>query len=59
MKNFKTYITSLMLGGAAILTLGSCADELDITPDGRLTLDEVFADVDYTESFFSLSLIHI
>ena len=53
MKNFKTYITSLMLGGAAILTLGSCADELDITPDGRLTLDEVFADVDYTESFFS------
>lgn len=33
--------------------LGSCADDLDITPDGRLTMDEVWSNADYTESFLS------
>ncbi|MCC8038968.1 MAG: RagB/SusD family nutrient uptake outer membrane protein [Bacteroidales bacterium] len=36
-----------------LIALASCSDDLDITPDGRLTLDEVFANADYTEAYLS------
>lgn len=46
---------------AALLMLGtaSCADDLDITPDGRLTMDEVWASADYTEAFISSAFDNI
>lgn len=46
---------------AALLMLGtaSCAGDLDITPDGRLTMDEVWASADYTEAFHSSAFDNI
>jgi len=46
---------------AALLAMGasSCADDLDITPDGRLTMDEVWSDVEYTEAFISSAFDNI
>ena len=35
------------------LSLGSCRDVMDVTPDGRLSLEEVFANPDYTAAYFS------
>ena len=35
------------------LSLGSCSDVMDVTPDGRLSLEEVFANPDYTAAYFS------
>ena len=34
------------------LSLGSCSDVMDVTPDGRLSLEEVFANPDYTAAYF-------
>lgn len=31
----------------------NCSDVLDITPDGRMTLDDVFKNTDYTESYLN------
>ena len=36
-----------------LLTLGACNDALDVSPDGRLTLDQVFQDEDLTKAYFS------
>lgn len=33
-------------------SLGSCSDVMDVTPDGRLSLEEVFANPDYTAAYF-------
>lgn len=38
---------------ALVLPLGSCSDVMDVTPDGRLSLEEVFANPDYTAAYFS------
>ena len=35
------------------LSLGSCSDVMDVTPDGRLSLEEVFANPYYTAAYFS------
>lgn len=35
------------------LSLGSCSDVMDVTPDGRLSLEDVFANPDYTAAYFS------
>ena len=35
------------------LSLGSCSDVMAVTPDGRLSLEEVFANPDYTAAYFS------
>lgn len=35
------------------LSLGSCSDVMDVTPDGHLSLEEVFANPDYTAAYFS------
>ena len=35
------------------LSLGSCSDVMDVTPDGRLSLEEVLANPDYTAAYFS------
>ena len=35
------------------LSLGSCSDVMDVTPDGRLSHEEVFANPDYTAAYFS------
>lgn len=37
----------------AILTVGCKKDALDITPDGRITLEKVFSDVKLTEAFLN------
>lgn len=44
---------ALMLGAT------SCSDTLDITPDGRLTLDEVFANPDYAEAYLANAFVNI
>lgn len=50
MNKFIKYIPAAAL---LVMSAASCSDELDVTPDGRLTMDEVWASVDYTESFLS------
>ena len=45
----KSKIMQVLLGLIAIAMTYGCS--LDITPDGRLTLDEVFRDSDYTEQY--------
>lgn len=50
MNKFIKYIPAAAL---LVISAASCSDELDVTPDGRLTMDEVWASVDYTESFLS------
>ncbi|KXB51107.1 SusD family protein [Bacteroidales bacterium KA00344] len=37
----------------ALFALSSCNDTLDVAPDGRLTLDEVFKDEELTKAYFS------
>lgn len=46
----KKYIICLLV---AVFSLSSCNDVLDITPDGRVSLDEVFNDPDLTASYLS------
>lgn len=38
---------------ASLLTFSSCNEALDVAPDGRLSLDEVFQDPDLTKAYFS------
>ena len=38
---------------AFLLALGACNKALDVSPDGRLSLDEVFQDEDLTKAYFS------
>lgn len=48
----KSIIKSILV----VLTLTTycgCSDVLDITPDGRMTLDDVFSNNDYTESYLN------
>lgn len=45
----KSKIMQVLLGLIAIAMTYGCS--LDITPDGRLTLDEIFRDSDYTEQY--------
>ena len=35
---------------ASLLTFSSCNEALDVAPDGRLSLDEVFQDPDLTNA---------
>jgi hypothetical protein len=44
------YIISLMV---SILVLGSCEEALDMAPDGKLTMDEIFADNDKVGAFLN------
>ena len=37
---------------ASLLTFSSCNEALDVAPDGRLSLDEVFQDPDLTKAYF-------
>jgi hypothetical protein len=37
----------------SILVLGSCEDALDMAPDGKLTMDEIFADNDKVGAFLN------
>ncbi len=41
----------MLLAVMAVAMIYGCSDELDITPDGRLTLDIIFSDSDYTEQY--------
>lgn len=38
---------------AAFISLWGCSDSLNITPDGRMTQDDVFQNSDYTESYLN------
>ena len=42
---------SAVLGSAMALT--SCQDDLDVTPDGRMTLDVVFSTPENTKDYFA------
>lgn len=55
MANLKKYMAPVLLAGGMLLTLGnsSCADALNTIPDGRLSMDEVWKNADYTEAFFA------
>ncbi len=41
----------MLLAVMAVAITYGCSDELNITPDGRLTLDIIFSDSDYTEQY--------
>jgi len=41
----------MLLAVMAVAMTYGCSDELNITPDGRLTLDIIFSDSDYTEQY--------
>lgn len=42
-----------LLIGALLLAATSCNDVLDATPDGRMTVDEIFKDPELTAAYFS------
>ncbi len=41
----------MLLAVMVVAMTYGCSDELNITPDGRLTLDIIFSDSDYTEQY--------
>jgi len=47
----KGKIIKVLLGLIAIAMTYGCSGQLDITPDGRMTLDEIFSDSIYTEQY--------
>lgn len=49
MKKILKYAILLLV----VLSATGCSDTLDVTPDGRLTLEGVFNDPDLTEAYFS------
>ena len=49
----KKKITKTILIVLAYIVCTGCSDVLDITPDGRMTLDDVFKNTDYTESYLN------
>ncbi|MGM9842568.1 MAG: RagB/SusD family nutrient uptake outer membrane protein [Candidatus Limisoma sp.] len=51
MKLYKFLIPACV--AMASLSLSSCSDELDATPDGRVSIDDVFADPDLCAAYFS------
>lgn len=50
MNKISIYISGVAL---SLAMLTSCNDALDMTPDGRITLDQVFADADMTAKYMS------
>lgn len=58
MKMIKSKIAPLFLSGL-LLVISSCIDQLDIAPDGRLTLDEIFEDNEKVAAFLNSIYIHI
>lgn len=59
----KKLIFNILLSASAVLgtsvTLTSCQDELDVTPDGRTTMEEVFSSADNTKDYFASAWAHI
>lgn len=58
----KKYIISILASFAALLgasTLTSCQDELDVTPDGRMTMSDVFASQENIRNYFASAWSHI
>ena len=47
----KGKIIKVLLGLITIAITYGCSGQLDITPDGRMTLDEIFSDSIYTEQY--------
>lgn len=46
------YIYGLIIG-VCMLSFTSCSDVLDVAPDGRMSMDEIFQDPELTASYFS------
>lgn len=46
------------MGIAASLVAGGCSDDLDATPDGRLTMEEVFNNPEHTAGYLSTAWKH-
>lgn len=55
MKNIKHTCIAIV----TLLVLSCDKDALDITPDGRITLEEVFQDEDQTEAFLNTTYLNI
>ena len=49
----KKYIYRLLLSTVLLLSFGCSTKQLDITPDGRISLDEVFSNAKMTESYLN------
>ena len=49
----KKYFYRLLLSTVLLLSFGCSTKQLDITPDGRITLDEVFSNAKMTESYLN------
>ena len=43
----------ILLFSVLLLTLGSCKKALDMAPDGKVTMDEIFSDNDKTAAFLN------
>ncbi|MDR1743367.1 MAG: RagB/SusD family nutrient uptake outer membrane protein [Dysgonamonadaceae bacterium] len=56
-KNIKTIIVSLLT--ATMLLPYGCSDVLDQAPDGKISLDEVFADNDKTAAYLNTCYLYI
>lgn len=49
----KKILLNIIACATAMFSLSSCSDVLNTTPDGRLTLDEVFSNPEYVPAYFS------
>ena len=46
------FLSAALMGGSAV-ALSSCQDELDVTPDGRMTMEDVFNNPENTKAYFA------
>ncbi len=54
---FSIFVAASALFGAS--TLSSCQDELDVTPDGRMTNKDIFNSVENTKNYFASAWSHV
>ncbi|MCM1021214.1 MAG: RagB/SusD family nutrient uptake outer membrane protein [Muribaculum sp.] len=57
----KKLFANILIAATALTGLGlsSCADDLDMTPDGRMDLDQVFGNPDNVKYYFSQAWMYV
>lgn len=59
----KKHLFNIFLAVSAVCNIGlllsSCQDDLDVTPDGRMTIDVVFSTPENTKDYFASAWSHI
>ena len=60
MKHKLLYIlTTIVILSGTMTSVTSCSDSLDITPDGRMTMDDIWNNADNTEAYLASAFVHI